>query len=607
MTKRATPAPVLKMRGISVRYGDVVALRGVDFDLRPGEIHALVGEHRAGKSTLVKLLSGAVRKERGEITLAGEAVEGFTPASSMRHKIGMLYQEINVVPSLNAVENIFAGQTPVRLLGRPDHQLMISRARDLFRRLNVDINLEVPLFKLSMAEQLMVELARVLSIDPRIIIFDEISSKLTPVEMEVVYPILFQARLEQRSIIYISHNMDEIFHLADRVTVLKDGVGVGTEEIKGLDRMKLLRMTYSFVLSRDELEQDNKELFSLKKYNESIVRNLPVGVVILDDRNKLYMLNAPAAKLLGIAREGGVSRSIESLSLRRKIREYGEIIRCIKEQKEGRWEEARLSDGRVLKVSTFPFKDEDYKFLGTIILLEDITKELLFKDYLLRAGRVASVAELAAGIAHEINNPLGIILNYTDLLKRKSMVAADGRENVLIIESELQRIKEIIASLLSFSRIEDTHMIPVDLEETLDDVERLVRHKMLEKEVRFVRRRADGRAVVRGNGNKLKQVFINLLLNSVEAVHPGGTIEVETHVSAEPPAVEVRVIDDGCGIPDGIRDRIFDPFFSTKSAEKNTGLGLSISQHIVETHEGFLDFRSGDRTAFTVHLPLLGQ
>jgi PAS domain S-box-containing protein len=371
--------------------------------------------------------------------------------------------------------------------------------------------------------------------------------------------------------------------------------------------MKLLRMTYSFVLSRDELEQDNKELFSLKKYNESIVRNLPVGVLILDDRNKLYMLNAPAAKLLGIAREGGVSRSIESLSLRRKIREYGEIIRCIKEQKEGRWEEARLSDGRVLKVSTFPFKDEDYKFLGTIILLEDITKELLFKDYLLRAGRVASVAELAAGIAHEINNPLGIILNYTDLLKRKSMVAADGRENVLIIESELQRIKEIIASLLSFSRIEDTHMIPVDLEETLDDVERLVRHKMLEKEVRFVRRRADGRAVVRGNGNKLKQVFINLLLNSVEAVHPGGTIEVETHVSAEPPAVEVRVIDDGCGIPDGIRDRIFDPFFSTKSAEKNTGLGLSISQHIVETHEGFLDFRSGDRTAFTVHLPLLGQ
>lgn len=607
MTKRAAPAPVLEMKGIAVRYGDVVALRGVDFDLRPGEIHALVGEHRAGKSTLVKLLSGAVRKERGEIVLEGERVEFLTPAGSMRRRIGMLYQEINVVPSLNAVENIFAGQTPVRLLGRPDHRLMIGRARELFRRLNVDINLEVPLFKLSMAEQLMVELARVLSIDPRVIIFDEISSKLTPVEMEVVYPILFQARREGRSIIYISHDMDEIFHLADRVTVLKDGVGVGTEEVRGLDRMKLLRMTYSFVLSRDELEQANKELFSLKKYNESIVRNLPVGVVILDDRNRLYMLNGPAAKLLGIAREGSVSRSFETLPLRRKIAEYGEIIRCIRAQKEGRWDEARLSDGRVLKVSTFPFKDEDYKFLGTIILLEDITKELRFKEYLLRAGRVASVAELAAGIAHEINNPLGIILNYTDLLKRKSMVAAAGRENVRIIESELERIKEIIASLLSFARIEDPLMRLVDLEETLDDVERLVRHKLEQKQVRFVRRRADGRAVVRGNGNKLKQVFINLLLNSVEAVRPGGTIEVESRVSAQSPTVEVKVIDDGCGIPEDLRDRIFDPFFSTKSAEKNTGLGLSISQHIIETHEGFIDFRSGDRTVFTVHLPLVRQ
>jgi two-component system sensor histidine kinase AtoS len=401
--------------------------------------------------------------------------------------------------------------------------------------------------------------------------------------------------------------MDEIFHLADRVTVLKDGVAVGTQEVKGLDRMKLIRMTYSFVLSRDELEQDNKELFSLKKYNESIVRNLPVGVVILDDSNKLYMLNGPAARLLGTAREEVVNRPIESLSLRSRIPEYDQIIRCITDQREGRWDEVRLSDGRILKVSTFPFKDEDYRFLGTIVLLEDITKDLFFKDYLMRAGRVASVAELAAGIAHEVNNPLGIILNYTDLLKRRFLVADGGREQLTIIESELHRIKEIIASLLSFSRIEDAHMGPVDLEATLDDVERLIRHKLSEKDVRFVRRRAPGGrgAVIRGNVNSLKQVFINLLLNSVEAVCAGGEIEVETRVNAAPATVEVKVVDNGCGIPEEIRERIFDPFFSTKAGDKNTGLGLSISQHIIETHQGLLDFRSGERTEFRVRLPLL--
>ncbi len=605
--KKPSPAPVLEMRALSVRYGDVVALRNVDFDLAPGEIHALVGEHRAGKSTLVKVLSGAVRKEAGQIVLAGEPIDYFTPASSMRHKIGMLYQEINVVPSLNAVENIFAGQTPVRWLGKPDYRLMVAKTTSLFHRLKVDINLEVPLFKLSMAEQLMVELARVLSIDPRIIIFDEISSKLTPIEMERVYPILFDAKNEGRSIIYISHNMDEIFQFADRVTVLKDGARLGTEGIKGLDRMKLIRMTYSFVLSREELEQDNKELFSLKKYNESIVKNLPIGIVILDARNRLYMLNSSAATLLNLSRDGVVNRSIESLSLKRKIQAYGEIIGCIKAHREGSWEEVRLTDGKVLKISTFPFQDEDYKYLGTILVLEDITRELLYKDYLLRAERVASVAELAAGVAHEINNPLGIILNYTNLLKRKSMLKAEGREKVDIIESELHRIKETIRSLLSFSRIENTNMVPVDLEGVLDGVMLLIQHRLSAKEIRLRRRRAPGKAMIRGNENKLKQVFINLLLNSIEAVRKGGEIGVEVRVSEEPGTVEVMITDDGCGIPEEIQDRIFDPFFSTKNDKRNTGLGLSISQHIVETHNGILDFRCNEKTEFTVHLPLLAR
>src|SRR5512136_2935086 len=116
-------SPILRMKNIHVSYDACKALQGVDFDLYPGEIHALVGEHRAGKSTLVKILSGAVRKESGEILLQGERIEGFTPSSSMRHRIGMLYQEMNVVPALNAVENIFAGQTPVKALGRPDYGL----------------------------------------------------------------------------------------------------------------------------------------------------------------------------------------------------------------------------------------------------------------------------------------------------------------------------------------------------------------------------------------------------------------------------------------------------------------------------------------------------
>ena len=134
------PIPKLEMQDIAVRYGDVVALKNVDFDLYAGEIHALVGEHRAGKSTLVKLLSGAVKKDGGRILLDGKTVEGLTPRTSMRQGIGMVYQEINVVPSLNAIENIFAGQTPVKWFGTVNRQWMVQEARKLFARLRVDIN-----------------------------------------------------------------------------------------------------------------------------------------------------------------------------------------------------------------------------------------------------------------------------------------------------------------------------------------------------------------------------------------------------------------------------------------------------------------------------------
>jgi two-component system sensor histidine kinase AtoS len=599
------PAARLQMQDISVRYGDVAALKHVDFDLFPGEIHALVGEHRAGKSTLVKLLSGAVWKDGGTIRLNDRLVEGFTPETSMRQKIGMVYQEINIVSSLSALENIFAGQTPVKWFGRINRDSMVQTARKLFARLKIDINLEVPLARLTMAEQLMVELVRLLSIDPEILIFDEISSKLTPVEMERVYSILFEAKRKNNSVIYISHNMDEIFRFADRVTILKDGQRLGTEEIKDLNRMKLINLTYSFVLSRQELEKDNKELYFLKRYNENIIKNLPVGVIILNDQNKLYLMNRPAVEILNLEEEQLADRNVAGLLLRANLREYDEIVRCVREREEGSWEEVNYGPEKTLRISTFPFKDEDYDFLGTIILLEDITQALQFNEYLRRAEKIASTAELAAGVAHEINNPLGIVLNYTNIIKRKALANKGGMEKVQIIEDELLRIKEIVSSLLSFSRIDNSEMAPLDLAAVIHDVILLINHKLHEKEINFLWSRPERELRVMGNANKLKQVFINLLVNSIEAVPKKGRIQIDLQADESNRTAAVTVRDNGCGIPEAIRSQIFNPFFTTKMGNKNTGLGLPISQHIIETHRGLIEVNTDGSTEFVVRLPLL--
>lgn len=591
----------MEMRGIRVSYGQVEALRGIDFELGSGEIHALVGAHRAGKSSLVKLLSGAVRKAAGEILFEGRRVEFFTPQSAIRQGIGTVYQHLCLIPSLTATENIFAGRMVRRGLVWLSHRRMSEVARGVFARLDFHIDTEVPVNRLSVAEQHMVELARVLFLDPRILILDEVSSKLTPQEMERIYPLLLQFRREGRSVIYISHNMDEIFEFADRVTILKEGLRTDTSSVKDLDRIKLLKLTYSFFLSREELNRQNLELYTLKRYNENIIRNIPVGVIILNAQERIYLINYAAVEILEMEQEPG-NQNFETLFSGGDLPDKALIMQKVRAREELLLKETTYRQEKVLKVSVFPFKDEDYAFLGTIILMEDISKERSLSDYLLRAEKIASTAELAAGVAHEINNPLGIVQNYLELLKLEGL-APDTQARLAKIEHEVARIEKIIGSLLSFSRFSEVSLQTVDLSEVLREAVLLVEHWLAEKRIHLEEHVPGTPAPVAGDENKLKQLFINLLVNGIEAVPEGGRIRLD--LAERERFVEVTVSDNGCGIATHVRKRIFDPFFSTKRSKKNAGLGLSISQHIVELHKGVISCtsRPGQGASFQVRLP----
>ncbi len=597
--------PILQMKNISVSYGNYTALNGVDFDLFPGEIHALVGEHRAGKSTLVKLLSGAARKDRGQILYKGREIEYFTPrTAAITHKIGILYQESHLIPTMTAVENIFTGRDlTVWGIGLRKKE-MERRAKELFDSLGTAIELNVPLKYLAEADRHIVELVKMLSIDPDVMIFDEISSRLTPEEMENIYKLLFMFKDQGKSIIYISHNMDEIFDFADRVTILNNGYRRGTEEIKDLDRVTLLKLTYSYVLSREELQSNNRELYLLKKYNESIIKNLPEGVIILAPDMTINLINYAAISLLGLDERDIINEPIQSVLYPERFEDAEEMLDMIQEHVEDFWDNVEFDDGKILKIHVSPFKDEDYKFLGTIIIIEDVSKERHFNDYLLRTQKLASIAELAAGVAHEINNPLGIIRNYITLLQRKESVDVDSEQKLTKIEGELSRIGTIIDSLLSFSKRKQLPMIRCDLAAILDETLLLLGHKVKEKQIDLRWTPPDFEVPIIGDDNKLKQVFMNLLVNSIEAVTYNGLVQVALSIKQDEKSVEVAITDDGYGIPEEVRVKIFDPFFTTKIGKKNTGLGLAICQHIIESHQGIITCASRDTTTFTIRLPL---
>jgi len=234
---------LLEMRGISKRYPGVVALDNVDFDVRAGEVHALVGENGAGKSTLMKILAGAETRDAGQILLRGQPVTIDSPQRAMDLGINIIYQEFNLVPHLSAAENIFLGREPASAIpGLIDFRKLYREAQRVIDSLGVPIDVRTEVGQLSVAQQQMVEIAKATSRNSIVIAMDEPSATLTEHELQNLFALIRSLKARGVGIIYISHRLEEIFAIADRVTVLRDGRHVGTRPIGAVDRDELIRM-----------------------------------------------------------------------------------------------------------------------------------------------------------------------------------------------------------------------------------------------------------------------------------------------------------------------------------------------------------------------------
>ncbi|GAA3652443.1 sugar ABC transporter ATP-binding protein [Microbacterium marinilacus] len=224
---------------ITKLYPGVTALGGVSLDLRAGEVHAIVGENGAGKSTLIKVLAGAVEPSAGSIVVDGESHDRLTPALAQDLGIAVIYQEFTLVPTLNAAENVFLGHY---LLRGPvlDRKRMYAKAEQLFARLGVTIDPRELVGDLTTGYQQIVEIAKALSRNARLLIMDEPSAPLTAAEVEAMYKVVDALRAEGMTIVYISHRMEEIFRLSDRVSVLRDGRHIATKQTSETTRRELI-------------------------------------------------------------------------------------------------------------------------------------------------------------------------------------------------------------------------------------------------------------------------------------------------------------------------------------------------------------------------------
>ena len=269
---------LLRLNGISKHYPGVRALDDVALELNAGEVHCLVGENGAGKSTLMKILSGALVKDGGEILIDGENAEIHSPSDALKHGIGIIYQDFKLVPELSVAENIFLGKEPTRTSTHlVDYAVMHNHARDQLAQLGEELVTTLPVRTLSIAQQQVVEIAKAISRKVRILALDEPSAALTERELLNLFAVIRRLTSEGVGVIYISHRLEEIFEIGDRVTVLRDGRVVNTCRVADADRKSLIR----WMVGR-ELEDEypnlgltlGDEIFRAENINAGFLRDV---------------------------------------------------------------------------------------------------------------------------------------------------------------------------------------------------------------------------------------------------------------------------------------------------------------------------------------------
>ena len=368
----------IEMKNINKSFSKNQVLNDASFYLESGEVHALMGENGAGKSTLMKILTGVYSKDSGEINVDGNKVEYKHPTEAEKAGIVFIHQELNVVPDLTVLENLFLGKEHKNKFGILNEKLMKFEAEEIFKVLGVKIDLKEPIGKLSIGKQQMVEIAKALMANAKVLIMDEPTAALTPRECNILFKVVRSLKEKGVSIVYISHRMEEIFELCDRITILRDGKYIGTEIIKETTMDNIIKMMIGRELTEKYPKIENK-----------------LGDIVLEVENltkkgmfKNISFKVRAGEILGISGLMGAGRS--------------EIMNAI-------FGNIKIDSGKI-KINGEEVKIKspiDAINLGIGFVTEDRKNEGLILDYSIREN--ISLANF-----NLISNKTGIINNKTE-------------------------------------------------------------------------------------------------------------------------------------------------------------------------------------------------
>ncbi len=355
------------------------------------------------------------------------------------------------------------------------------------------------------------------------------------------------------------------------------------------------------------LKQKVDEYERLKEFSENIVESINVGILAagLDDRVESW--NTQMERLSGIGRADAVGRTLAELFPAPLVEQFERTRGEMRIHHLDKFALETQTGESIMNIAIAPLVARDMERIGRLVIFDDVTDRAELERRLVQADKLSSIGLLAAGVAHEVNTPLAVISTYAQMLAKQ--VAEDEQKSRILekIARQTFRASEIVNSLLNFSRTPTSELAELQLNRVIQETLSLLEHQMMKAGVE-VRTNLDPLLEpVKGNPGKLQQVFLNLFLNARDAMEPRGVLEVTTKNSDN--GVVVEVVDTGHGIAPEHLSRIYDPFFTTKSAKKGTGLGLSVTYGIIQEHGGAIEAvsRPGEGTCFHLEFPAVGK
>jgi two-component system, NtrC family, sensor kinase len=356
---------------------------------------------------------------------------------------------------------------------------------------------------------------------------------------------------------------------------------------------------------REVLVRKNLELEQQKELLQSVFDGITDMVVLLDKDFRIKMVNRAYLKKYRVALEDVYDMPCYEAHTGNLEACAGCALNTVAEFKKAVSKEIRYPGGELYLVHFYPVLDESGRLESIIRYSGEITDQKKVEQKIQQAEKLVAMGQLAAGVAHEINNPLGVILCYVDLLKRELADFPQGLKDLAVIEKQALNSKRIVSDLLQFARSHESAKKPAGLNDMINEVVQLLAHQFKQQKVRVTMHLSEEIPRINLDLNKIKQVLINLLMNACQAIEDRGEVRISSEWLGVQKKAEIRIRDDGHGIVPSIRARIFDPFFTTKAAGQSTGLGLSVSYGIIQDHGGEITVESepGQWTCFTVRLP----